>query len=178
MTRLQSTLHRIHLLDVHWCIQFNAASRHRLILIFFQLISRLGNGVFWYALMIGLLLHDSAHEYALVLKMLITGAITTCIYKILKHKTLRPRPYQVHQHIAVGAPALDQFSFPSGHTLHAVMFSILACTAHPELILSLGTFSVLVAISRLVLGLHYPSDVLAAIGLGSLIGCLAITIVP
>jgi undecaprenyl-diphosphatase len=58
------------------------------------------------------------------------------------------------------------------------MFSILACTAHPELILSLGTFSVLVAISRLVLGLHYPSDVLAAIGLGSLIGCLAITIAP
>ncbi len=41
------------------------------------------------------------------------------IYKVLKIKTVRPRPYQVHQVIRLGEHPLDHFSFPSGHTLHA-----------------------------------------------------------
>ena len=52
-------------------------------------------------------------------------------------------------------------SFPSGHTLHAASFTILALSSFPELGWLLVPFSSLVAVSRVVLGLHYPSDVAA-----------------
>ena len=57
-------------------------------------------------------------------------------------------------------------SFPSGHTLHAVTFSMIACAYFPALAVILVPFALLVAISRMVLGLHYPSDVLAGAALG------------
>ena len=69
---------------------------------------------------------------------------------------------------------LDRFSFPSGHTLHAVGFTLLAVHAHPELAWFLIPFTVLVALSRLVLGLHYPSDVLTGAAIGTLMATLAI----
>ena len=56
---------------------------------------------------------------------------------------------------------LDLFSFPSGHTLHAVAFSIIACAFYPAFSVVLVPFTVLVAGSRIILGLHYPSDVIA-----------------
>ena len=62
---------------------------------------------------------------------------------------------------------LDEFSFPSGHTLHAVAFSTVAVAHHPVLAWVLAPFTIAVALSRVVLGLHYPSDVLAATAIGS-----------
>lgn len=59
-----------------------------------------------------------------IIYLLLGGSVGTAIYKFLKHKTTRPRPYQVHQVIVLGERPLDHFSFPSGHTLHAVMVTI------------------------------------------------------
>ena len=61
---------------------------------------------------------------------------------------------------------LDEFSFPSGHTLHAVGFTLVVSQFYPVAGLVLWPFCASVALSRGVLGLHYPSDVLAAIALG------------
>ena len=57
----------------------------------------------------------------------------------------------------------------SGHTLHAVSFTVVALAWYPWLALPLVPFTASVAVSRVVLGLHYPSDVLAALGLGSVL---------
>lgn len=83
------------------------------------------------------------------------------------------RPYQVHPHIVASGRALDQFSFPSGHTLHAVGFSGIALACYPELAPLLLPFTVLVALSRPILGLRYPSDVVAGAVLGGLIAGLS-----
>jgi len=60
-------------------------------------------------------------------------------------------------------------SFPSGHTLHAVCFTTVICGHIPASGWLLGPFAALVALSRPVLGLHYPSDVLAGAALGGAI---------
>jgi undecaprenyl-diphosphatase len=100
--------------------------------------------------------------------MAAAGLIGTLIYKWLKVRTLRPRPFNVHQQISLRSIPLDQFSFPSGHTLHAVIFSMVAIHYYPMLALALIPFTILIGLSRPILGLHYPSDVLV----GALIGIL------
>jgi undecaprenyl-diphosphatase len=131
-------------------------------------MSRLGDGVFWYSLIIVMMLSQGPVGQSAALRMSITGVVATLLYKWLKGKTLRPRPYEVHQDIWLTGRPLDRFSFPSGHTLHAVAFTWLALCYFPSLSILLIPFSLMVAASRVVLGLHYPSDVLA----GGLIGGL------
>lgn len=176
MRRPDSALESLRRWDVRACASLNRAIRYRVPLAAFRAVSWLGNGVFWYALMLGLLLAHGEEAFVPVLHMVGVGLACTFAYRLLKAGTLRPRPYQVHAHIAAGATPLDRFSFPSGHTLHAVAFSILACTYYPDLVPMLATATVLTAVSRVVLGLHYPSDVLAGAGLGALIACASLNL--
>ncbi|MFC6685825.1 phosphatase PAP2 family protein [Marinobacter koreensis] len=48
------------------------------------------------------------------------------------------------------------------------------CLTTPDLALAVLPFTISVALSRVVLGLHYPSDVLAGAVLGSLMGYLSL----
>ncbi|MFZ5656282.1 MAG: phosphatase PAP2 family protein [Pseudomonadota bacterium] len=152
----------------------NRACRSVAVRTLFRGVSRLGNGVFWYSLMLALIVVDGAAAGRPVLQMLLAGALGVLVYRWLKQATLRPRPYQIAPDIVVAATPLDQFSFPSGHTLHAVSFSTIACSHYPDLAPLLLPFVALVAASRPILGLHYPSDVLAGAAIGASIGGLAL----
>jgi undecaprenyl-diphosphatase len=143
--------------------------RRRALLAPMRAVSWLGNGLFWYALMLALLLADARGAAMPVLHMAFVGAVCTCCYKMLKHSTVRSRPYQVNPLVSAGAAALDRFSFPSGHTLHAMAFSVVAGSYYPGLWIVLAPFTLLTAVSRVALGLHYPSDVIAGGALGALI---------
>ncbi|MGA8048598.1 MAG: phosphatase PAP2 family protein [Burkholderiales bacterium] len=169
MSRLDAALERIQRWDERLCLRCNRALRYRALPQVCRAVSWLGNGIFWYALMLTLLL--SRQDAVLpVVHMAGAGLACTLVYKLLKRGTLRPRPYQVHASITQGALPLDTFSFPSGHTLHAVAFSLVALAYYPSLAALLVPFTLLTALSRVVLGLHYPSDVLAGAALGALIG--------
>ncbi|WP_124949664.1 phosphatase PAP2 family protein [Sulfuriferula thiophila] len=147
--------------------RFNRVERYPAVVRIFQLISRLGDGVFWYTLMVAMYLFMGKSALYVVLHMIAAGLTATLIYKWLKHKTLRPRPHQQFGHIHCLTAPLDRFSFPSGHTLHAVTFSLVAIYYYPSLAWLLVPFTLAVAASRLILGLHYPTDVLAGIVLGA-----------
>ena len=89
---------------------------------------------------------------------------TSVIVVIVKRAVARTRPAQEVQFMAPP----DRFSFPSGHTLHAVSFTVIICSGIPVLALILVPMALLIAGSRVVLGLHYPTAVVA----GGLIGAL------
>ena len=162
-------LQRMNETELALCLAWNRSTRYRPVLAFFQLLSRLGDGVFWYALMAALpVVHGSA-GLAAALHMLLVGGFCLALYKALKGVTSRDRPCAYHAAIRPGTPPLDDYSFPSGHTLHAVGFSLVAMAYFPELALVLVPFTVLTAASRIVLGLHYPSDVLVGAALGAFI---------
>lgn len=169
MLRLEAALRNLRRWDLRACERLNRAARYRAPLAFFRAVSWLGNGIFWYGLMLGLLLAHGDEAGLPVLHMILAGLACTAVYRALKRGTLRPRPYEVHAHIAAGAVPLDRFSFPSGHTLHAAAFSIVACAYFPYLAPMLAVATAITALSRVVLGLHYPSDVLAGAGLGAAI---------
>jgi undecaprenyl-diphosphatase len=174
MPRLDGTLQAIQRWDERTCAHLNRAIRFRALLHLFRAISWLGNGVFWYGLMLALLLVHGTEAAIPVAHMAVTGLVCTFLYRLLKKGTLRPRPFEVHAHIAAGAMPLDKFSFPSGHTLHAAGFSLVAAAHYPALVPLLAATTLAVAASRIVLGLHYPSDVLAGAALGALVALASI----
>ena len=137
-------------------------------------VSRLGDGVFWYVLMGALLAAGGTTAFRPVMQMVVAGTLGVALYKLLKRRTLRPRPYQVRPDIRLCGVPLDHYSFPSGHTLHAVGLTLIATAHFPLLAPLLVPFAVLVALSRVVLGLHYPSDVLAGAVLGAGIATAAL----
>jgi len=169
MSRLESGIERLRLWDSALCVRVNGAVRIAPVRGLFRVVSRLGDGVFWYSLMLALLATGGTSAWTAVARMVVTGIVCTLIYKWLKSKTSRPRPFAVETAVRAGADPLDPFSFPSGHTLHAVAFSVVAIAFYPMLAWLLVPFTLLVAASRVILGLHYPSDVLAGAALGALI---------
>ena len=165
-------------LDGRLCLAANRWGARRAVGLFFAAISRLGDGLFWYALMTVLALGGGARGVTAALQMALTGLAALILYRTLKRWTQRPRPYRGCAGVVARVPPLDEFSFPSGHTLHAVSFSVVALAWFPVLAPLLLTFTLLVAASRVVLGLHYPSDVLAAIAIGLLLGGAALALGP
>lgn len=154
--------------DTNLCIHINRYSTNYVIATFFKMISRLGDGWFWYAMMLGAFIVKGWEAVIPLITVILVSSLGLAIYKVLKVKTVRPRPYQVHQVIVLGERPLDVFSFPSGHTLQAVLFTATLGGYFSELLPLMLPFAMLVALSRMVLGLHYPTDVLVggAIGYG------------
>ncbi|HYN55473.1 MAG TPA: phosphatase PAP2 family protein [Methylotenera sp.] len=175
--RMRLYLSRMHQFDSNVCVAVNHTSQYRLIRDCFRIMSRLGDGVFWYALMIGILLMHGGEGLLPVLHMATAGFVGTLVYKWLKGKTLRPRPYEVRQDIWLTGKPLDKFSFPSGHTLHAVVFGIVVLSYFPQLSIIVIPFMILVGLSRIVLGLHYPSDVIAGALIGAMIAGLSFLLI-
>ncbi|HEY2345900.1 MAG TPA: phosphatase PAP2 family protein [Xanthomonadaceae bacterium] len=169
--------------ETRLCVAANRWGRRSAVRSYFAAASRLGDGVFWYALMALIVLvraiegqwldglRASAHMAA-------TGVVALLLYRWLKRYTRRPRPYADDARIAALVPVLDEFSFPSGHTLHAVSFTLVALGHYPMLAWLLIPFSASVAVSRVVLGVHYPSDVLAATAIGTAIASVSLWLVP
>jgi undecaprenyl-diphosphatase len=176
MSRIDSTLRLLQRWDESACVRLNQALRHALLLRALQAVSWLGNGVLWYALMAALLARYGADALQPVLHMIFVGAIGSATYAMVKRGTSRPRPYETLREIAAHARALDAFSFPSGHTLHAVAFALVAGAYYPRLVPILAGFALLTGLSRVMLGLHYPSDVLAGAALGALIAAASFRI--
>lgn len=169
---------RLHDREYAWTAAANRWGHGRAIRAYFSAISRLGDGVFWYALMATVVLFDGAHGLLATAHMAATGALALLIYKSLKRWTRRPRPCARDARVRALVAPLDEFSFPSGHTLHAVSFAWVALAYYPGLAWLLLPFVLSVALSRVVLGLHYPSDVLAATAIAAALAELSLWSLP
>jgi undecaprenyl-diphosphatase len=154
--------------DLSWAQWLHRAARYQTLVRVLVVVSRLGDGLFWYVLIAALALLGGTEGRDVAMQMILAGALNLPLYFWLKRAIGRPRPFTQCPDIRACARALDQFSFPSGHTLHAVAFSLLLTHHYPALAVPLWLYTGLIAVSRVVLGLHYPSDV----GVGAAIGAL------
>lgn len=174
--RLSRLFDQVDQAEFTLCRSINRSLRFRPVLPLFRVISRLGDGWLWYALILALPLIHPQDGLAIALLMTIAGLVCTVTYKLLKHWLVRERPFISFPVIRCGTPPLDRYSFPSGHTLHAVCFTTVLALTLPALAMVFLPFTLMVAASRVVLGLHYPSDVLAGALIGGVTGLVTVTL--
>jgi undecaprenyl-diphosphatase len=175
MGTTHSLLDRFDLAEYRLCRSLNRGVAYPVVRRFFKTASRLGDGLVWYVLMVALPLVYGARGLQVALVMLVTGAAGLGVYKWLKRTFVRERPFIRHTSISLAQAPLDRYSFPSGHTLHAVSFTWQACAAFPELASALVPLALAIAVSRVVLGLHYPTDVLVGALLGATFAAVGIS---
>ncbi|HXN80593.1 MAG TPA: phosphatase PAP2 family protein [Steroidobacteraceae bacterium] len=166
-TGFNAFIARVDAAEYDLCRRLNRGAAFALPRRIFQIASRLGDGIVWYGLMLALPLLYGAAAVKPAMVMALTGALGVAVYTLLKRVFVRERPFITHDTISLAAAPLDRYSFPSGHTLHAVSFTWQACAHFPELAWVLVPLAALIAGSRVILGLHYPSDVLAGAAIGA-----------
>jgi undecaprenyl-diphosphatase len=175
-TGLNTFLARIDAAEYGLCRTLNRGAAFAVPRRIFRVASRLGDGVVWYVLILTLPLLYGAAAVRPALVMALTGAVGVVLYGLLKRLFVRERPYIAHAGIDPAAAPLDRYSFPSGHTLHAVSFAWQASVHFPDLAWVLWPLTGLIAASRVVLGLHYPSDVIAGAALGAALAELGLSL--
>src|SRR6201993_1114284 len=137
--------------------------------------TRLGDGWLWYSLAAILLVFGGPQRFAAVSAATLAATVGVGVFKLLKKLSHRPRPCQLEPHCWSKVLPPDKFSFPSGHTMTAFSIALVISYFYPSLEGVLLFLALNIAVSRIVLGMHFLSDVLAGMVLGVALGCASIT---
>jgi undecaprenyl-diphosphatase len=150
--------------DRHWLLLLQesqgAVARHR------RLISRSADGELYLAIAMLLGLLTSAGDVFL-LHMLFAFAIERVVYWCMKNTLRRKRPADALANFQSHIVASDEFSFPSGHSCAAFLFVTLLLLHFGLWLLPLYIWSAAVAMSRVYLGVHFPTDTVVGAVLGT-----------
>ena len=166
---------RLTAFELPICLRLNGIENRPFISVL-RVVSWLGDWPAWVvmAIVYGILAGPLAEP---VPQLFLLTSVSLPFYKLAKNGLARERPCIKHASIDMLVAPLDRYSFPSGHTLHAVAFSIIWCAHEPLLAWLLVPFTSLIALSRVVLGVHYPSDVIVGAGIGTTLAALSFLVV-
>lgn len=140
--------------------------------------TRGGDGWLWWAAGVLVALAGGPRRVAAIASALAASATGIAFYLAVKRITDRKRPCEFEGHCWAELLPPDRFSFPSGHTIVAFAISTVLSLFYPA-IAALAIFcAVSVAASRIVLGMHFLSDVLAGVAIGIALGYGAAGLVP
>lgn len=136
-------------------------------------ITTLGNGgLLWIVLTIILLARRNTRNVGCMSAAALIGSVLVNNV-LLKNLVARTRPYEMIEGLTCLVGKQSDYSFPSGHTAASFAAAVIFCLALPKKYgIPAMVMAVLIAFSRLYIGVHYPSDVLAGAAFGTLIALL------
>ena len=134
--------------------------------------TRGGDGWLWYAMGLVILALGGKTRFEALGAAGVSSALSVLLFSQLKRLTGRRRPCQIAPHCWATLLPPDQFSFPSGHTMTAFAVAIPLSLFYPTLSIGLLFCALSIAMSRILLGMHFLSDVVAGALIGTGLGYL------
>lgn len=168
---LAKTVKAIHRLDLHLLAKIQQFKSHNLIIRYCRYISFSADGYFYVLLGIYLLYSS---QYELFNLVSLAFIIERIIYFTSKNVFKRNRPADCIDGFCSSIIPQDKFSFPSGHTSAAFLIAGTIGIWYPSLMAILYLWAVWVGLSRIILGVHFPSDTVAGAALGASVAAMVL----
>ncbi|XQW86115.1 phosphatase PAP2 family protein [Thalassotalea piscium] len=170
MTMLES-IYQYDLKLLLWC---RKSRYYPTFLTFIRAISKTGDGYMQVLVPCLYYLLNPSDGFSFIKLVVVAYALERVIYFVLKNKLKRRRPPDIVPDFTSVVKASDQFSFPSGHTMAAFLLAGLFALSIGISAWPLYLWAIMVASSRVILGVHFPTDTIAGALLGSVIAYLVI----
>jgi undecaprenyl-diphosphatase len=135
--------------------------------------TRGGDGWLWYAMGTVVALCGGSARFEAIAAAALASGLGIGIFLKLKRTFGRKRPCALEPHCWATLLPPDQFSFPSGHTITAFAVTVALGVFYPAMLVGLCFCAISVALSRILLGMHFLSDVVAGAAIGGLLGYIA-----
>ncbi|MCV2886240.1 phosphatase PAP2 family protein [Aestuariibacter sp. AA17] len=154
----------------YWLFNFSAKRDCRVI----KWVSHSGDGHLY--LLIGLALYafEPLHGDVFLYSALLAYGMELPLYVVLKKLFKRQRPCDLFHNFNAHVTPSDKFSLPSGHTAAAFLMATQIAFFYPSLTVLVYTWAMGIGLSRILLGVHYPSDIFAGAMLGLTISFISL----